>query len=200
MNRRLILICLLLFIVSAGMVEAGIYLDIRDTKTIRLTNTPSDETFVLLLETPGGVSELPEADAIQEAVRMASAEFRLPESLIYSIIRGGRGIGAGGLMVLPDFVAEDMTDTALQDPRINVREGTRHLQSVIDHFKGNLTLALSAYIAGIKKVEEAGGIPDRQARDFVENVRAAFDQYDRRTEIIYSYRDEKGVLTLINIR
>ncbi len=201
MNRRLIIVCSLLFLFAAGQLQAGIYIDIKDTETFRLTNTPSDESFILLLETREGDEELPEPDAVQEAVKLASSKFKLPSSLIYSIIRGGRGFTGSSLMFLPDFAAEDLTDTELRNPKINIQAGTRRLQEMIDHFRGNLTLALGAYIAGIEKVEEVGGIPpDRRAQDFVANVKAAFDKYEKRTRIIYTYRDEKGVLTLINLR
>ncbi|WP_246027177.1 lytic transglycosylase domain-containing protein [Novosphingobium umbonatum] len=45
------------------------------------------------------------------------------------------------------------------DPAANLHGAARYLRQQIDHFGGNLPLALAAYNAGPKRVEQAGGIP-----------------------------------------
>ena len=57
------------------------------------------------------------------------------------------GATAAGMGVDPD------------DPLQNLDGGARYLRSALDRF-GRVDLALAAYNAGPRRVDEAGGIPD----------------------------------------
>jgi len=45
------------------------------------------------------------------------------------------------------------SDSLLIDPALNARYGARHLRQLLDHFHGNVPMALAAYNAGIPAVE-----------------------------------------------
>jgi soluble lytic murein transglycosylase-like protein len=67
--------------------------------------------------------------------------------------------GALGLMqLMPETAAQhQVRDVFL--PRDNIEGGCRHLRMLLDRYGGNLTLAIAAYNAGTRRVEEAGGVP-----------------------------------------
>ena len=56
-------------------------------------------------------------------------------------------------------------------PRENIDGGVRHLRMLLDRYGNNVTLAVAAYNAGTRRVEEAGGVPDiAETRDYVVRV------------------------------
>lgn len=69
---------------------------------------------------------------------------------------------AVGLMQLMPATVERFGVRDRFDPRENVRAGAKYLRSLIDKYKGNLTLALAAYNAGEARVEAYGGMPPYQ--------------------------------------
>lgn len=196
---------LCLMVLSLGLLvafytptQASIYLRVEDTGVYEITNNPSSKEYTELLETGSG-GQVPEPDQIKQAVQLAANKYHFPESIIYAVIRGNN-TRQGGLMGIPSSVREKMSDTAVQDPFTNVDTGTRRLYELLGEFKGNLTLALAAYRAGKEAVREVGGIPPRRKlRKFVDEVRKSFRDFEKRSEVIYTYRDEQGNLTLVNI-
>lgn len=86
--------------------------------------------------------------------------------------------GAVGLMqLMPGSGAVEPTDD-LRDPRVNLDAGSRYLGSLIDHFDGNLELALAAYNAGPAAVARYRGIPPfAETRGFVRKVLARYEEH-----------------------
>ena len=107
--------------------------------------------------------------------------------------------GARGLMQITpetaDFIARRsggvrFEQSDLATPQINISYGAWYLRYLIDHYKGNETLAIAAYNAGQSNVDkwvaEAGGpanfdsakhIPFPETRAYVENVQERRKQY-----------------------
>ena len=57
------------------------------------------------------------------------------------------------------------------DPKENLRGGVRYLRFLLDTFKGDVTLALAAYNAGLNRVSQYGGVPPYQeTRNYVSRV------------------------------
>ncbi len=100
-------------------------------------------------------------------VEEASAEFGVPETLIYSTIQveskfdpeARSDAGARGLMQITeetfdwlrtkeDFGDADLTFEDLDQPRVSVIYGTYFLQILLQEFDGDVTTAMSAYHAG----------------------------------------------------
>lgn len=80
-------------------------------------------------------------------------------------------MAAGLMQLMPETAARFGVRNSF-DPRENVRAGAAYLRSLIEKYKGNLTLALAAYNAGEAKVEAYGGVPPYQeTRDYVATVK-----------------------------
>jgi hypothetical protein len=79
------------------------------------------------------------------------------------------GKGAYGLTQLMPGTAEEL-GVDPTDPLQNMDGGARYLKQQYDRFD-TWPMALAAYNAGPRKVEEAGGIPDyRETRNYVANI------------------------------
>ena len=81
--------------------------------------------------------------------------------------------GAEGLMQLMPDTAADLGVADPFDPKQNVDAGTRYLKQLIAKYKGDLPLALSAYNAGPKTVDNSGGVPNiQETREYVNAILA----------------------------
>ena len=110
--------------------------------------------------------------AYEEIVHAASKEFQVPPELIWSIIRAETffkkqaisPVGAKGLMQLMPYTARRVAslmgsrlsfrETALFEPKTNIRLGTRYLKRLLKKFNGSIPLAAAAYNAGPHRVED----------------------------------------------
>jgi soluble lytic murein transglycosylase-like protein len=83
--------------------------------------------------------------------------------------------GAMGLMqLMPGTALELGVDNAF-DVDENLRGGTAYLRSLLDRFRGDLTLAIAGYNAGPGAVEKYQGVPPyRETTDYVRRVLAAY--------------------------
>jgi soluble lytic murein transglycosylase len=133
------------------------------------------------------------------SVTGAEAEFKLPEHLIYSVMRQEStflpsvvsSANAVGLMQMIEPTAHRVTKalqieydvSLLEVPRHNIRFGAYYLRRLLDNFGQNPVLALAAYNAGPNAVSrwlESGEqldldvfvarIPYRETRGYVERV------------------------------
>jgi len=110
----------------------------------------------------------PEAkNKVAVLVRQLAPEYQLSADLVLAVIEVESDYnpdalsakGARGLMQL-------MPETALRfgvvdawDPEQNLRGGMAYLRWLLDHFRGNVRLALAGYNAGEKAVARYGGVP-----------------------------------------
>jgi soluble lytic murein transglycosylase-like protein len=81
-------------------------------------------------------------------------------------------------MQLMPGTAQDLKVVNSFDPQDNIRGGVRYLRFLLDTFKGDVTLALAAYNAGLSKVARYGGIPPyEETRNYVSRVLALQKNY-----------------------
>jgi soluble lytic murein transglycosylase-like protein len=145
-----------------------------------------------LLISEGCMVDRGELNAIGRIVERASLTYRLPPSLIFSVIHSESHFdrtamshnGAIGLMQVQVETARGFADAAglpqptsmrLFDPETNITLGTGYLRALIDRF-GNLRTALAAYNRGPtaigRRVTEGQQFSDAYGRAI--RVRAAY--------------------------
>ena len=79
--------------------------------------------------------------------------------------------GALGLMQLMPATAVQHQVRNVFLPRDNIEGGSRHLRMLLDRYGGNVPLAVAAYNAGTRRVEEAGGVPPiSETREYLARV------------------------------
>lgn len=88
--------------------------------------------------------------------------------------------GARGLAQLMPATARDLGVNP-HDPSANLEGGARYLRMQLDAFGGDVELALAAYNAGPRRVQQAGGIPPiRETRQYVAAIMGRLSQPVRR--------------------
>lgn len=116
---------------------------------------------------------------IDEAVRDASARYRVESKLVRSVIRHESNFnpdavshaGAMGLMQLMPGTARELGVVCPHEPRENVLAGTRYLREMYLQF-GSWPKAIAAYNAGPARV--AAGRYPRETRVYVRRVIASW--------------------------
>ena len=158
-----------------------------------------------------------------ETVSKYAAEYRLPEYLLYALIRSESffqprivsGAGAVGLTQLMPATAADIAkklkvaDYSLTDPEINIRFGAYYLAEMIRRSDNRIMPACFAYNAGISRVrgwqKKAQGLPDdlflesleyAETRDYGRKILSAAAIYG---VLYYSEKPEDIVLMFFPI-
>lgn len=188
-NKSLTAALFILLAAASGVSAADIY-KYEDTEgVVHFTDTPTDRRFKIFMRDIqkdrrlrtnfgfGRVSRNPaEFDRI---INSCSTEFGVDKALVKAVIHAESGYnpnavsskGAAGLMQLMPGTAHDLKVADSFNPSDNIRGGVRYLRFLLDTFKGNVSLALAAYNAGLGKVAKHGGIPPYQeTRNYVSKV------------------------------
>jgi soluble lytic murein transglycosylase-like protein len=107
------------------------------------------------------------SNEIRSLVDTASARTSVSAELIRSVMRQESDFrpcavsskGAMGLMQLIPGTAGELGVKDAFDPEQNVLGGARLLKQLMDRYGGDLSMTLSAYNAGVRPVDAAGGVP-----------------------------------------
>lgn len=107
------------------------------------------------------------AEVLAALVQDAARREGLTSELLTAVIHQESGFvpcavspkGAMGLMQLMPGTAALLGVIDPFDPKENIDAGARFLKFLLDRYAGDLALALGAYNAGPKRVDETGGIP-----------------------------------------
>jgi len=129
----------------------------------------------------------PSAGELEPLIHEVSQRHNLPASLIKAVIQVESNFnpgatspkGAQGLMQLMPGTAGDLQVVDPYDVQENVSAGTRYLKLLLEKFNYRLPLALAAYNAGPKRVDQHQDVPPiKETRDFVRNVCKNFVKYN----------------------
>ena len=106
-------------------------------------------------------------EKVKDLAQLWANEFDLDPYLVLAVIAVESGFeskavshkSAMGLMQLIPATAERFGVKDVFDPSENVRAGSEYLRWLLDHFKGDLKLALAGYNAGENRVLAYAGVP-----------------------------------------
>lgn len=192
MKKEAAVLCLGLTI-AAGIQATGAWADIyryEDSEgVVHFTDAPTDKRFKVFMRDIKKDRKLRTTFRLQNYVRdpaefepiidQCALEYGVDKSLVKAVIHAESGYnpnavsrkGASGLMQLMPQTARDLKVANSFDPRDNIRGGVRYLRFLLDTFKGNESLALAAYNAGLSRVAQYGGVPPYQeTRTYVDKV------------------------------
>ena len=167
--------------------NADIYRYEDEEGVVHFTDAPTDKKFKIFLRDLRKDRQLRTKFRIasgnpqqfEHLIAAASAKYGVSSSLIRAVIQAESGYnpqavsraGAGGLMQLMPGTAKQLKVADRFDPGQNVDGGVRYLKFLLDTFKGDVSLALAAYNAGLSKVAKYGGIPPyEETRTYVSRV------------------------------
>jgi soluble lytic murein transglycosylase-like protein len=112
-------------------------------------------------------------------VRTLAPEFRLDPALVLAVVQVESNFNANaqspknaqGLMQLIPETAERFGVRDVWDPEENLRGGMAYLRWLLDHFKGDVKLALAGYNAGEGAVQRHQGVPPfAETQDYVRRI------------------------------
>jgi len=169
----------------AVQARADIYQYRDGSGTLVFTNAPAAPAARLMRDLPPGsrmmvplsrqallaelAKPIPRAvpTSYDHLIREIAARYNVEYALVKAVIKAESDFdrlavsrkGALGLMqLMPQTAAQhQVVDVFL--PRDNIEGGCRHLRMLLDRYGGNLPLAIAAYNAGTRTVEDAGGVP-----------------------------------------
>lgn len=184
----LLLIPLLL---QTSPAAADIYKYVDEEGVMHFTDAPTDRRFKVFmrdlkkdrqLRTNFKLSACYRDPAeFEPIINSLASEYGVDKSLVKAVIHAESGYnpnavsskGAQGLMQLMPKTAQGLKVGNSFDPKQNIRGGIRYLRFLLDTFKGDVTLALAAYNAGLSRVSQYGGVPPYQeTRNYISKVLA----------------------------
>jgi soluble lytic murein transglycosylase-like protein len=168
---------------------ADIYKYVDDEGVMHFTDAPTDRRFKIFMRDLKKDRKLRtnfkigvfcrNPDEFEPIVKSVASEYGVDKNLVKAVIHAESGYnpnavspkGAQGLMQLMPKTAQGLKVPNSFDPKDNIRGGVRYLRFLLDTFKGDVTLALAAYNAGLSRVNQYGGVPPYQeTRNYISRV------------------------------
>ncbi len=165
---------------SAREAGADIYARRDSLGVLRFTNVPTHPSYRIIIRTrkKGRTSSQPPR-RFEKIVRSASDRYDVDPDLVWAVMKAESNFnpcavsrtGARGLMQLMPATARLLDVDDIYNPTENVNGGVRYLRSLLNRFRGNRRLALAAYNAGAKAVEQYKNVPPfAETREYVRRV------------------------------
>jgi len=168
------------------MAHADIYRYEDDEGVIHFTDIPTDNKFKIFMR------DIKKDKALRTSFKMAgdpaefesiidaqSRQYGIDKSLVKAVIAAESNYnpkavskkGASGLMQLMPKTAESLKVADCFNPSDNIKGGVRYLRFLLDTFKGDVSLALAAYNAGMSNVAKYKGVPPfSETRNYIAKV------------------------------
>lgn len=180
---------LLALLFQVSPVTADIYKYVDEEGVMHFTDAPTDRRFKIFMKDFKKDRKLRtnfklsacyrNPDEFEPIIRSLASEYGVDKSLVKAVIHAESGYnpnavsskGAQGLMQLMPKTAQGLKVNNSLDPKDNIRGGVRYLRFLLDTFKGDVTLALAAYNAGLSRVSQYGGVPPyAETRNYISKV------------------------------
>jgi soluble lytic murein transglycosylase-like protein len=125
---------------------------------------------------------------LEQAVIRAARQHHVQPALLLAVMKAESSFnptviskaGAVGLMQLVPETAIRHGVRNLYDANENITGGAKHLRYLLNRFHGNIRLALAAYNAGERKVDQYGQIPPyKETQDYVKKVLVYYRSYKK---------------------
>lgn len=186
-------ICLLSLIKISA--QADIYRYEDDEGIVHFTDAPTDKRFKIFmrdlrkdrqLRTKFQFASSVNPAEYENLISSCATKYGVNPSLIKAVIHTESGYnpnavsrkGASGLMQLMPGTARSLKVSNSFDPKDNVEGGVKYLRFLLDTFRGDVSLAVAAYNAGLNKVAKYGGIPPyNETRTYVDRVLSYMQSY-----------------------
>jgi soluble lytic murein transglycosylase-like protein len=126
----------------------------------------------------------------QKFIVQTASQYQIDPALIKAIIMAESGYnpmavskrGAKGLMQLMPETAEALGVEDIFNPRQNISGGVQYFKRLVNRFNGDVKLALAAYNAGSRYVQNYNGVPPFEAtRHYIKKVFKYYQQYKKQT-------------------
>ena len=195
---RFILVCITLLLcalTTPRCVIADIYRYVDEDDIVHFTDAPTDKRFKIFMRDLKKDRELrtrlkyassANPAEYEQLIKSCSEKYGVNQSLVKAVIQAESGFdpnavsskGASGLMQLMPATAKSLKVADRFDPKDNVDGGVKYLRFLLDTFRGDVTLAVAAYNAGLNKVAKYGGIPPyNETRTYVSRVLSYMKSY-----------------------
>jgi soluble lytic murein transglycosylase-like protein len=184
-----------LLIVTVTSVLADIYRYEDEEGIVHFTDAPTDRRFKIFmrdlkkdrqLRTKLQLASSVNPAVYEQIISSCATKYGVNPSLIKAVIHAESGYnpnavsrkGAGGLMQLMPGTARSLKVNNNFDPKDNVEGGVKYLRFLLDTFRGDVSLAVAAYNAGLNKVAKYGGVPPyNETRTYVNRVLSYMQSY-----------------------
>jgi soluble lytic murein transglycosylase-like protein len=189
-----------------SIVGADVYQYVEKDGTIAFTNVPTDGRFQRIARESIRSRPYLRPHELQPTIAHHSRLHRLHPALINAVIKAESDFnpmavskaGAVGLMQLMPETALRLAVRNPYDPEENIGGGTRLLRELLDHFEGNLPLALAAYNAGEKRVERYRTLPPiSETRQYVSRVMKYYRSFMFKPAFPETIKRSSGPRTLV---
>jgi len=172
---------------------AGIYVKVDANGVYHFTNVPTTSGYRLFIGDRSSktskralVAYTKDPAQFEHLIKRYAKQFGVDPNLVRAIIQAESGFdpfatsikGAQGLMQLMPETAKDLSVQDAYDPEENIRAGVRYLKQMLEKFKGNLSLAVAAFNAGPRAVQQYGTIPPyKETKNYVKKVLTYYHLY-----------------------
>jgi len=175
--------------------HADIYRYVDEDDIVHFTDAPTDKRFKVFMRDLKKDKELRTklkyASSVNPAefeqlIKTCSDKYGVNSCLVKAVIHAESGYnpnavsskGASGLMQLMPNTAKSLKVADRFNPKDNVEGGVKYLRFLLDTFRGDVSLAVAAYNAGLGKVAKYGGIPPyNETRTYVTKVLSYMKSY-----------------------
>ena len=185
------LACPVVILMATGapsvLADAPVYRYVDPTDLVSLMNVPTDEPVAAVRRKAQYHRGLADRE-LEQAVSRAAQKHHVQPALLLAVMKAESSFnptvvskaGAVGLMQLIPETAIRHGVRNLYDTNENVTGGAMHLRYLLDRFHGNIRLALAAYNAGERKVDQYGQIPPyKETQDYVKKVLVYYRSYKK---------------------